>query len=122
MIAPIKVTLLEEKAKYIFDISLHCKTLQVQDKVTHQCIRMLKLSSDGDLVYLYVSFISKLQKETIKLHQDSLGPFVIKAVLDSTHYVSRAIENRVLVDMVSINRLKLCFVPTQSGTVMTPVS
>ena len=54
---------------------------------------------------------------TTKFHQDYEGPLVIATLLDSTHYKVRYLENRVLVDIFHINRLKWAFVSTPASTV-----
>ena len=54
-----------------------------------------------------------------KFQKAYIGSLVIDAVLHSTHYKLKDSANRVLLDASHINRLKLAFVSTLSGTVNT---
>ena len=73
----------------------------------HQCIKKLKIFSEGNSVYLHVPHASFLQTGITKFGQDYTGLLVIDTVLDSTHYKFRDLENRVKLDTFTSKDLEL---------------
>ena len=70
-------------------------------------------------MYHFAPYVSYLQTGIRKCLQDYVGTLVIDTVLDSTCYKQRDSENRVLLVMFHMKRLKLAFVSTPASTVNT---
>ena len=69
----------------------------------------------GDFLYLLAQYTCSLQRGTIKFNQD----LDINTGIDSTHYNLTNLENRVLIEMFYISRLKLALVSTLAGMINT---
>ena len=98
---------LKRQQEVIHDTYTEWKTLHNQ-----QCLQDSTLGKHlltfqvGDLVGLLAPHASALQTNSRKFRQDFVGPMVVSAVLDDTHYMLCNIDNSDLTDIYHINRLK----------------
>ena len=105
--------LLKEKAKFVEGILLDYKAQDVERRALSASLcQKVETSSEGNLVYLHGPHESSLLIEATNSWQDYIGPIVINTPFDSTRNKFRELENRVLLEMFHINRLKVAFVST----------
>ena len=80
--------------------------------------KKVEIFSKGDLLYLLAPHAPSPKTGIAKFHCHYIGLLVTDTVLDSTHNKLRDLGNRVWIDTLSHNRLKLLFVSTPAGTVI----